>query len=727
MVSAMWRSERSISRLTVDRAIPTERWSRYDLRAYVPDVRREFTNYENHRSFELGRFLIRFPIESSHIESLYSLGPGQAAKLRFTIKNTSTKPYGANTALGRRITFRLFLHESELGDEHMLFFDDTGARIPLSRGFSREIPELLPGQTISIYGILAIAENAPFYRAGRMWLSLELGPISDPTHPKTIQYRNFDVRVSRPFDRNTLGDVLLVANNRTDAADIEAWQALFSALGLDYSVYDLSLEGGFDIGKNGKITAENVQDRTIVFLNQVMDTANGERKSIHYASKEDLLEICAAGARVHVVGETFHLERFLIPTFHDPNGATSQALVPASATYLVPQKDAPRQRLSVGDTPVELEIPKWSVLGIGKPREETLQKYAEALHDQLERLYPGQRHVLVSEFAPELVKDYFVASHWKMGRIAVHRSLDGVPTPISATIMRGAPEEQRKRILQRDNILQFVLALPFSKKLRRLEGLTESMAARGDDDDSLAGSVVSIVLHAIVIDLVEEQLEVLRRPWCQGSTPQTLRKRLRHLNAVVEKLYASRPGLPEVEARAALVHILSSLLFFASSQVAFWEWMPPFLFERRAPVLRGVTNDMIKSCMRRIFLADDPKSPEAHARMNEFRAEVDAAVRVFVEKYKQAKKRNEWQGTRAAYARDLFLAPLSNTHFKRGTNVFRDAKSSIFPKQNYLEIRSKDVQSASKRRVMMKRAASAKNTLLIDARCADLLARAKKD
>ncbi|HRI63284.1 MAG TPA: hypothetical protein PK156_03580 [Polyangium sp.] len=696
-------------------------------RAHVPDVRRDFTNYENHRSFELGRFLIRFPIEASHIESLYSLSPGQAARLRFTIKNTSTKPYGAKTELGRRITFRLFLHESEIGDEHILFFDDTGARIHLSRGFSREIPELLPGQSISIEGLLALAENAPFYRAGRMWLSLDLGSIADPTHPKPIQYRSFDVRVSRPFDKHALGDVLLVVNNRTSAADIEAWQALFSAMGLEYSVYDLSLEGGFDLGKDGKIAKDDVRDRTIVFLNQVMDTTNGERKSIHYASKEQLLEICAAGARVHVIGEPILFDRLLVPTFHDHTTKPSRALVPASSTYLVPQKNAPRERLSIGDAPIELEIPKWSVLGIGKPTEAHLQKVAESLHDRLDRLYPEQRHVLVTEFAPELAKDYFVASRWKMGRIAVHRSLDGIPTPLSATVVKGMAEEQQKRILHRDNILQFVLALPFSKKLSRLEALTHNMAARNDDDDSLAGSVVSIILHAIVIDLIDEQLEVLRRPWCQGSTPQTLRKRLEHLNAVVNKLYASRPGLPKVEARAALVHILSSVDFFARSQVSFWEWMPPFLFERRAPVLRGVTLGLIKSCMRRIFLGNDPKSTEAQDRMREFAAEVDAAVRVFDEKCKQAKKRHEWQGTRGAYARELFLAPLANSNFKRGTNVFCEAKLSIFSSSQYVELRSKDVQSASKRRVMMKRAATAKNTLLVDATCAELVARAKKD
>ena len=693
-------------------------------RAFVPDARREFAHYENHRSFELGRFLIRFPIESSPIEALFSLGPGQASRLRFTIKNSSTKPYGARSELGRRLAFRLFFHESELGDDHILFFDDTGARIPLSRGFSREIPELLPGQSLTVEGILAVSEEAPFFRAGRMWLSLELGSIANPAEPKPIQYRAFDVRVSRPFDREALGDVLLVVNNRTDAGDVEAWQGLCSALGLRFSVYDLSLEGGFELGQNGKLSAEELRGRTIVFLNHFMDTTKGERKSIHYVAKEQLLELCAAGARVHIVGEPFALERFLVPT---SSNSASTAPVTASSTYLVVDKDKPRATLSVGDEPIHLEIPKWSVFGMGKPSEEAIVKRANAIHDLLERRYPGRRHLLVWELAPELVKDYFVASRWKMGRISIHRSLDGVPAAISTATLKGPAENHRERILQRENMLQFLLALPFSEKLRRLEALTQSMAARNDDDDRLAGSVVGMVLHAIVIDLVEEQLELLRRPWCEGATTKSLRAKLGHLREVAEQLYATRSGSPEPEARAALLHILSCIRFFALSQVKMWEWVPPLVFERRAPVLRSLTLDLIDECITRILGGGNAKSPDAKARISIFEKELGAAYKSFVDRYKRAKKNREWFGGRGGYARELLLGPLANTHFRRNSHLMKDAASSMMSKQQYAEIVAKDQQATSRRKTMMKRAAGAKDALLVEMRSAELLAKARKE
>jgi len=63
----------------------------------------------------------------------------------------------------------------------------------------------------------------------------------------------------------------------------------------------------------------------------------------------------------------------------------------------------------------------------------------------------------------------------------------------------------------------------------------------------------------------------------------------------------------------------------------------------------------------------------------------------------------------------------------RCTNALRDAKSSIVSKARYFEMRTKDEQLAGKRRTMMKRAATAKDALLVDARCAELLARAKRD
>jgi hypothetical protein len=142
--------------------------------------------------------------------------------------------------------------------------------------------------------------------------------------------------------------------------------------------------------------------------------------------------------------------------------------------------------------------------------------------------------------------------------------------------------------------------------------------------------------------------------------------------------------------------------------------------------LRGVTLDLIEECIVRVFGGADPKSHEGKQQIAVAKTAVEAARQSLDNKYRQAKKRHEWLGSEASYARELFLVPLSNPAFKRSTNILRDGPSCIISKTQFVEARDKDQQLAGKRRTMMKRAANAREALLLDERCEELVERATR-
>lgn len=694
-------------------------------RALVPEVSREFSNYESDQSLELGRFTLRFPLMVSPIETLHSLSPGQAARLRFRITNISKRAFGLRSELGRSIRFRLFLHESELGDEHFMFFDDQGTQIPLSQGFGRDIPELGPGQSLDVEGTLAFGEDAPFYRAGRIWLSLELGAIDKPLEPKPIQYRDFDVRVGRPFAWDSPKDVLLLVHNRTEAEELSAWEKLLSSLGLSTSVLDLSLEGGVDLEAQGsqaeRSLGEDLWGRTLVVLNQAMDTSKGERLPTHFLLKEQVLELGAAGAHLLIAGEkTPDMRRLLVPTLE--GGEPSQT----EAEYLKARRAKPSKGPEIGHEAQRVELLKWSWLWWGKPSEKAIQKRALRLMGELQRAHPHERHILVWELKPNMLKNYGFFKRWSMGEVQIYRTLNGAQAPITMVRVPDAKLHRAEHVLGHENAMHLLLSLPFKEKLRRLDHLTrprpETESAQSPTEPGLqTETLATLASDAILVDLCYEQLGILHRPWCAGASPRSIKAGLPLLRQMVEHLFDPEEDLSPARI-SQIIRLISRLHFFSLSQVSAWEYIPPFLFERRAPVLRSVTLDLLKEWLERLF-----KGPERRGPMEKVRAELKAALKKLGEQWKQAKKKQEFQGPRSAFARNMLLWPVEPKEVSTSSKALMQAQERILEKQAHKEFCERDRKSADRRQTMMERAAGARKTLLRPERCAELCARAQRE
>jgi hypothetical protein len=692
-------------------------------RAFVPDARREFTAYESPQSEALGRFLIRFPIEISPLETLHSLAPGQAARIRFRVTNISRRAFGSQSELGRAIAFRLFLHHSELGDSELLFFDGEGTRVHLDTGFRREIAELGPEQSMDVEGTIAVPEDAPHYRAGRMWLSLELGGIDRPSSVRPIQYRAFDVRVGRPFSQDTPKDVLLAVNNRTTAEELAAWEQLAGALGLQIGVLDLSLQGAVDFeapDSHGRSLGRNLRGRTFVLLNNAVDTPKGERQPIQYVSKSQLLDLAAAGGHAMIAGDTPDLEALLVPT-PARNEASSN---PASWAdeYIGDMRRGAAHELPVGRAPSLVEVSKWSWLWWGKPSDEALRRRTMKLRQSLENAYPHRRHVLVWELSPQQTADYWMAARWRMGAIHVYRTLDRGHATIVSTGVHDVMLHQASHVLGRANTMGLLLALPFDEKLRRLEYLTRPEAPPAQGTVLLA----TLVADAILVDLAQEQLNVLRRGWCAGATPRSLETVLPSLRRFVNRLFPSSDGDIGAEQSAQAIRLLARLHFFASSQIRLWEYIPPLRFERRAPVLHGVMLRLVDKLVRRIFGGSNPNPSETGTRVKAAHAAIAAARKSLEQRYRQAKKHGECSGNRAEFVRDLLLGPIAREGITADVEVLRTPPTQVMPRQEHDALCEQDRTRAKRRRTLMARAADAREELLRPESCAALMAAARQ-
>ncbi|MEZ4310627.1 MAG: hypothetical protein R3F14_21500 [Polyangiaceae bacterium] len=710
-------------------------------RAALPDANREFEDYESPLSAELGRFTVRFPLEVTPITSLHSLAPGSAARVQFRITNVSARAFGEESELRRAVSFRLYLHESELSSEELVFFDPEGKRVDLDVGFRRTLPLLEPGQSVDVEGTIAIPESAPHYRAGRAWLSLELGAIEAPSRVRPIQYRDLEIRVARPFVSREPTDLLLLVNNRTTAEEVKAWEQLGGWLGLSVGVYDLSLQGGIDLDagvEGSRPLGEIYEGRTMVVLNNLMDTAKGRRTPARYLAKEQLLRHAAKGGRVMIAGDEVDLSALLVPT----GGGFDDGKAMSEVAFREMLKGEGEKTLEVGGPPIVLDVFKWSVLFWGDPGESAMEKRALAIEAALREAYPDRRYVVVTDLEPTALDNYHVCKRWNMGRIAVHRTLDAAR---GALLSIAAPEHalhSAEAITGRAATMSLLLALPFEEKLRRFELLAgaanaragggeseETGAAAAIEDDDMADGALSrdvllrMLVDAMLVDLANEQTAILHRGDCGRAGSGDFRASLPMLGHLSAALSDRGAGESLTAPRSVhLLRLLGRLRFFAAVQPRWWEYLPPFLLTRRAPVLRRVTLGMIEDLAMRALVGPEPKSKEARARWKAVKAELAAVGEAMSRRYDEARDHDVLMGRKSVFARDALLRPIDREGTTTCAELRLRAADRVLPREEHEKVMAEDRKRSSKRKAMMATSDEARSALQRPESCAELLA-----
>lgn len=530
-------------------------------RAMLPSVHREFEGYQRGEAIEQGRFVIRFPIRLSPVQSLRSLVAGEATRVRFTVVNQSRFALGAGSGTKRVVRVRVKTSaDSELGDEHVTFTAEGAEHVP-SAGWVREIDTLDAGGALDLELTVRVRPGAPEYRRYAATISLELGDIDEPAAARAIQIRAFDIRVAREFQA-TDADLLLVVNHRTTREEIAAWEALAERLAFRIAIWDLTRERHLDLDAPVVKSASLIDvlsGGAIAILDNEIETPDGPAFPHAFLSSEHAVRAAAAGIDIAFIGKGPALDRVLIPA-----------------------REAPRTEAAV--------FRRYWLRFWARPEQDWLRGRAFARSAELASSSPMQRHLVVHRFEPKLESQFLWIKKWKVGTLETIPMLDGGAGSLVHVALDDTTVHDPAYAISRDAAAALLIVFDFEEKLERLRRVGTSPDA---DDASLAR-----IVDAILVDLAEELASLLAPGWRGGSSADELAASLPKLAALAKSgLSADYDSI----AGAALLRLSGRLLFLADSQVPLWEAMPPLRWMRRAPAVRSHVADQVDAFLTGAF------------------------------------------------------------------------------------------------------------------------------
>lgn len=699
-------------------------------RARLPSVYRDFADYEHEGSREQGLFLIRFPVRVEPIVSLYSLAPGQTARMRWTVTNQSLAALGAASAEKRVVRVRLMLHESELDGEKLVCKDERGERVDLAEGFCRDIEHLGPGESAHFEIALGIAEHAPHYGSARLWLALELGFLDEPGKARPVQFQEFCTRVARPYQPVEDADLLVVVNHRTTREAVEAWRALAGRMGFRLNTWDISLQRGLDLdarARGARSLIQELQGRTIVVCDNAIDSAAGATWPRCFMDKQELFAALDENINLVFLGGSFDLQSFLIPTHHDelagrPGKGESPAELLAALTLARTERASPLER-TVQSAPVHARQWLWS-----RPGTPTLVARAFWLQRRLCDLHPDRRYVVIYDDASrEVVSKFLWVKRWRLGTLTVRGTLDTAAGAVVHVAMTDEHIHEPARILGETQILAILLTRSLDEKLDRLEKLLypDLLLALSDGSDSPAEqtehdsdgkdsrlALIELVCDAICADLAGEQQAILATGWRAGLSADDLRRSLPLLGRLAQFRVAHEEShAPDSPEGAKLVRMAARLRFLFESQARLWEW--PLYVWRRGPCVRRISNALLGEFLDHAFGAVDDAHPLRRAHGRAARRLIKAEVRLIGHQHRQARELEpEWK-RRSAYGLALLRTPLEREGVTTGAEVLGPAESRVLSREEYDALCAADQSDAIKRSELMNSEARARDELLI--------------
>ncbi|NOU33116.1 MAG: hypothetical protein HOO96_34895, partial [Polyangiaceae bacterium] len=455
------------------------------LYAALPDVVRSFDAFDAGAGEAQGKIVVRFPVALSPITSLHSVAAGQATRLRASLQNIASKDFGADTELGRALTLHVTLAPSELSAEHVHYFDAQGARTSLASGFILPVARIAAGGRFDLEGTLAIAEGAPPYATARIVVTCDLAPVEVSGPPRTIQLEEFTLRVGRAFAGGT-ADVLFMVNNRTRAEELRAWEAHAASLGLTSTTWDVALEDGVEV--LDAVARGEHAFHTVVLLNNLMDTAGGERRPSTLISKETAFGLARRGIRLLCVGKGPKLSEFAVPT----SSSAEAVVVPATANQ--DARLAALERLEIGSGSISLPVETWCFWASSQPTSKHVDKPAAKLAQLLVDRFPGRRYVVVPRFEVGEARPATLGRYVSAGTLEVRRAVDAGFGALRAVSVDDASVHAEDFVREQRVFFTFLCTLSFQAKLAILRASTLPFAEDGD-----------VLALAVVADLVAEQ------------------------------------------------------------------------------------------------------------------------------------------------------------------------------------------------------------------------------
>ncbi len=616
--------------------------------ARVPDVARSFQGFLVPELEKQRTLVVRFPVALSILEGLGSLANDEMTRVRFAIRNQSRQPLGSRSESRRRVRARLYLHESELDDRHVVLFDEEGLPCVLGGdGLVRELDRIDPGQDVVFDLALGVRADAPAYRALRLRLTLEVGRLEEPDALRVVQHRALEVRVAERVGSRAF-DWLLVTHQATTREEVDAWRALAERMGRTIALYDLSLHGDLGLDRayeGGAPLIERARGGLVIVLGYAMSTPTGPRAPTSFLTRELTHAMAVHRADLLVLGGEGGLRDWMgydgadrALDAYDRHDDTD-ALVDALARQRHEDEAAARGLSRAERVPVH-EI----VFGLETPSEERLAARAQAVAERLARRFPEREHEVVYELDPDTTPSWSPVRKRRLGWLRVLSRAAGRSG--SAHLAMSEAQLHDPSTIGTDTISSATLLARGVDD--RVRALAECLGVTSPDL-----TLASALGDALLVSIACEQLAVVRRTRARSGLDHASLVRALH---ALESLAAARilgPHAADSDVGAVVARIAARARFFARAQASLWERIPGLAWARRAGAMITATDDAIER-----FLARQSGDADAvRVLADRMRVETDALDA----EWRAAKKNG--QRDKAAFAKVLLLSSTWSSSF----------------------------------------------------------------
>ena len=462
--------------------------------SYLKEVNRQFQNFNAPQSFE-----ITFPVEITPLDAPKSMARGETAKMFWRVKNLSSKPIGEGTSSNRMVN--TWIESVKNADGYSGSVSGGGAFAERTdKRFLQRILELGPGESTLIEADVSVAANAPFYSEVSVRAGLDLERIDDADAVRTVQLRDFSIRVARTYEPADDADFLLVVNKDTQRAESEAWDELARRLGLKLAVWDLSYYGFFSLSKVLTTDSTLLRDFTrkpfVIINNPIRDSHGRAVVAKDSLPKEDFISAMSeTGSGFYVVGGTAdRLKEFMAPRFSsihyqqlekefsglkDVKDQLVYEMITREDFPTHPDlKDTKREWFGyrlLGDYARYYSSVGSTVWMRGAVTEENLRSEAFKVLQDIERVYPHKSVTALLEFDPVRQQSHILSgTEWSLGRILLRRT-GGVGMGSGVAIDLPADRIQSPDfILSAENAQGLFMAMRFGARAAHLNRLLEN-------------------------------------------------------------------------------------------------------------------------------------------------------------------------------------------------------------------------------------------------------------
>jgi hypothetical protein len=429
-----------------------------------------------HASQQVTKLTIRYPAEISTIASDPVVGRGEELPFTIQLRNVSNKDLGLNARERRYIGLTLTGHDAKQKVGGVTFLNsDSMQTYQFTQRLLFDLEMLSANSAVSISGTLRFPLDTEAYQFRRYSYKLFLGKYNDPSDHEVIQERCFQVQIAERFAFNPNADLVLVVNDQTQKADIDAWKAMANQLGTLINIWNVSLYNGFSYTKklNGELSfMDTMKDKVIIILNNQITINHVQTRATDLLDVMEIFEAAKhANIATYIVGGGFNLAKAIKP-------------------------------LQEMDYPVE-SIEDHKYFG-RKPTREEFHKLIEERTQAKKKQNPDQRFVPVAYFQPECLDadDISLRHLWRLGSMEMRESLNQSQAHI---IVHDSLE------LSHTHFYNVIKLLPFEKKL----ALFELQIARSP-------KTANLISFVILSDLADEMMMLGKEKWNDDFTREKL-------------------------------------------------------------------------------------------------------------------------------------------------------------------------------------------------------------